>query len=31
MQKSELAERERNEMDTFVFSDEYGKTSEIIK
>ena len=31
MQKSELAERERKEMDTFVFSDKYGQASEIIK
>ena len=31
MQKSELADRERKEMDTFVFSDEFGRVSEIIE
>ena len=31
MQKSEKAERERKELDTFVFSDRYGQVSEIIK
>jgi nitroreductase len=31
MQKSELAERDRKELNTFVFSDKYGKASEIIK
>jgi len=31
MQKSELAERERKEMDTFAFSDEFGRLSEIIE
>jgi nitroreductase len=31
MQKGERAERERKEMDTFVFSDVYGQVSEIIK
>ncbi len=30
MQKSELDERERKEMDTFVFSDEFGRISDII-
>jgi nitroreductase len=31
MQKSELAERERKEMDTFVFSGIYGRASEIVE
>jgi nitroreductase len=31
MQKSELDERERKEMDTFVFFDEFGRISDIIK
>ena len=30
MQKSELADRERKEMDTFVLSGEFGRVSEII-
>lgn len=30
MQKSELAERERKEMNTFVFSDEFGRSSDLI-
>ena len=30
MQKSELAERERKELNTFVFSDEYSRASNII-
>ena len=30
MQKSELAERERKEMDTFVFSGEFDRTSDIL-
>jgi len=30
-QKSELAGRDRKELNTFVFSDEYGKISEILK
>jgi len=30
MQKSELAERERKELDTFVFSDEYDRASNIL-
>lgn len=31
MQKSELAERERQELDTFVFENEFGNNSNIIK
>lgn len=31
MQKSELAPRERKEIGTFVFSEEFGSTSEIVK
>lgn len=31
MQKPELAERERKELDTFVFANEFGNTSNIIK
>jgi nitroreductase len=31
MQKSEVAERERKEMDTFVFSDLHGQVLEIVK
>ncbi|RLD82480.1 MAG: nitroreductase, partial [Bacteroidetes bacterium] len=31
MQKPELAERERKEMDTFVFSGIYGRASEIVE
>jgi nitroreductase len=31
MQKPEIAERERKEMDTFVFANKFGSTSEIVK
>ncbi len=31
MQKSELAERERKEMDTFVFSGSFGRVSDIVE
>jgi len=31
MQKSEIAEREHKEMDTFVFSENFGQVSDSIK
>ena len=31
MQKSEIAERERKEIDTFVFAENYGEASPIAK